>query len=189
MCDITEFLEKYPRSRKAKPFSARELSLLSDDKAPPVIAQFLQTEGQCAYHDDFFLTTLPRAHFQTLSEWGLNGKQCFAFMRTALGSICYSHNGKIYQLDPISGYLYKGRFDFCDFMNVLATMDSFLESAYFDVYKTSKTNQILEYDDVYGLFPALPLGGSFQSSHFKIVKMREYLAISAQLYAGKARQL
>ncbi|NTU58399.1 MAG: DUF1851 domain-containing protein [Chlorobiaceae bacterium] len=189
MYSIFEFLEKHPRNRGITPLDTEASSRLLKCNAPEAVASFLHHEGVSAYHDDFFFTTMPDDHFETLSAWGLNGTHCFAFLRTAFGSIIYSYNGLIFQLDPISGYVYSGQFDLFDFLNLLATMDSFLESTYFDIYQQVKKNETLGFDEVYALTPPLPLGGSFESSHFEIVKMREYLAVTARLYGNKAREL
>lgn len=187
MCDLTKFYKYNPRSRNVGLFSEHTLSLLSKLKIPPDIIKFLQDEGLTTYCDDFFYTTLPQDHYQTFSEWGLNGKDCFAFLKTAFGSLCFYKKGKIFQLDPISGYLYKGRFQFCEFMNLLVTMDSFMESCYFDIYQKIEKKQTLANDEMYALVPALPLGGSFETSRIEIVKMQEQHSFLAQLFGNKTK--
>ena len=189
MCDLSDFINANPRGTKSGSFSEKDLALLSEFKIPVDIIGFLQTEGRVTYKDDFFSTTLPQEHFQTFSEWGLNGKKCFAFLKTAFGSLCFLYKDKIFQLDPISGNLYKGRFRFCEFMNLLVTMDSFLESCYFDIYQKIETKQLLEFDEIYAFVPALSLGGSFETSKTEVVKMREHLSFLAQLFDGEARHI
>ncbi len=189
MCDLNDFLETNPRSRKSRPYDNKEIALLVESKAPSDIFGFLKEEGYMTYHDDFFSTTMPQDHFQTFSEWGLNGKECFAFLKTAFGSLCYCYKDKIFQLDPVSGNVYKGRFRFCKFMNLLATMDSFLEACYFDIYQKIEKKQVLRSDEIYAFVPALPLGGSLEGSKLEVVKIREHLSILAQLFEGKARKI
>ena len=189
MCDLTDFFERNPLSRKIKSFDEEEIFLLTKYNLPVEIAGFLKLQGLSTYSDDFFWTTLPQEHFQTFSEWGLNGKQCFAFLKTALGSLCYFYKGKIYQLEPISGSVYKGRFDFYNFMNLLVPMDAFMESAYFDIYQKRKSNTKLKQDEIYGFFPALALGGSFESSEIKIVNFNEHLSFLAQANGNKAKKI
>ncbi len=189
MVELDGFLEAHPRSRKAEPFAAADLAALAKHKTPPEIAEFLREEGRAGYRDDFFVSTLPQDHFAALSEWGLKGEQCHTFLRTAFGSLCFAMKGKIFQLEPLSGYLYKGRFGFADFMNVLAPMDAFLEGCWFDRYAQIKRRKKLGPDEIYGLSPALPLGGSFEGSKLEVVKLREHLAMLAELFGHKARKM
>jgi len=189
MCSIDDFLAANPRSRKIKTIDEQAIVALLKQQAPADMVEFLQQEGIATYRDDFFCTTVPQDYFDVLSEWGLKGAECFTFLKTAFGSLCFSLKGKIFQLDPLNGYLYKGRFDFCNFMNLLAPMDSFMEGCYFDIYQGIKKKHPLASDEIYGLVPALPLGGSFEKSAFEIVKVREHLSILAQLFDNKARKL
>lgn len=185
MCDLTDFLTAHPKSRKIRALNESELSDLSNHKVPSDILDFLSNEGISTYQNDFFCTTLPQEHFQTLSDWGLKGETCYVFLKTAFGSLCFLHKGKVFQLDPFYGYLYKGRFPFCEFMNLLAPMDSFMEGCYFDIYQKMKNKQTLAPDEIFALVPALPLGGSLETSHVEVVKMREHLGFLAQLFDNK----
>lgn len=185
MCDLADFLAAHPKSKKIGTFNESDLSDLEKKKIPSDLIEFLRNEGISTYHNDFFCTTLPQEHFKTLSEWGLKGEDCYTFLKTAFGSLCFLNKSKVFQLDPFYGYLFKGRFDFCKFMNLLAPMDSFMEGCYFDVYQKIKKKQTLAPEEIYALTPALPLGGSFETSHFEVVKMREHLGFLAQLFDNK----
>ena len=189
MYTIDDFLAVNPRTRKIGSIAEQVLTDLSNHQVPADIIEFLQREGIATYRDDFFCTTVPQDYFDTLHEWGLKGSECYTFLKTAFGSLCFSLKGKIFQLDPISGYLYKGRFDFCDFMNLLAPMDSFMKGCYFGIYQKIEKRQPLAPDELYGLVPALPLGGSLETSTFEVMKAREHLSILAQLFNNKARKL
>ena len=189
MSDIDEFLAANPRSRRIREYTAEELERLNDERIPADVRDFLRAEGAASFHDDFFWTTLPDEQRESLKVWGLDSNGCTAFLRTALGSICYVRRGKVGRLDPVSGYAYPGRHDFREFMNVVLTMDVIWESMYFDIYQQKKTERPLEYDEIYGLVPALPLGGSVTTSRLEVVKMREHLSILAQLFGNKARKI
>lgn len=187
MCDLTKFFKANPRSEKIASFQESDLQFLLEKNIPADIIEFLQTEGLATYRDNFFCTTMPQEHFQLFSEWGLKGENCYAFLKTAFGSLCFYKKGKIFQLNPITGSVYKGLFEFCGFMNLLAITDSFMESCYFDIYQEIKKNRVLKPDEIFALVPALPLGGSFKTSKFEVVKMREHLAFLAQLFGNKAK--
>ena len=189
MCDLTDFFEAHPRSMRISSFDNYNLSVLEEYKLPKDIIEFLKKDGISTYHNDFLSSTLPQEHFQVFSEWGLKGTECFAFLKTALGTLCFYRAGKIFRLDPITGHLYKGKFEFCEFMNLVTTFDSFLESCYFDIYQKIEKKKVLAYDEIYGLVPALPLGGSFETSHFEVVKINEHLGFLAQLFDNKAKNL
>lgn len=189
MCDLSEFLDANPRSRKLGAFSSEAMLRLAEYRMSSDISQFLQAEGVSSYHDNFYWTTLPQDHFQTLSHWGLPGEQCFTFLRTSLGGLFFWKKNKIYRLNPFTGYVVKSDFDFCEFMNLSMTMDSTLESNYFDIYQRGAANRLLNYDEIFALVPALPLGGSFESSKLEVVKMNEHLALLAQLFNNKTKMI
>lgn len=189
MCNLDEFFATYPLTRRLRAFDAQDLEQLATYKLPADIQEFLKTEGLATYYEDFWWTTLPQYHFQTFSEWGLHGKSCYAFLRTALGGLLYYSKGKINRLDPYSGSVVKYNLDFCTYMNGLLTIDTSLEATYFDVYKKGRTAQLLEYDEIFALVPALPLGGSLETSRLEVVKMHEHLAFLAQLFGNKVRNV
>ena len=189
MCDISKFLVANPRTRKIGVIDESISKNLLKNGVPPDIIAFLMQEGIASYRDDFFCTTNPQDYHQTLSEWGLKGADCHTFLKTAFGSLCFSLKGKIFQLEPINGYLFKGLFDFCDFINLLVPMVSFMEGSYFDIYQKIEKRQPLASDELYGLVPARPLGGSLETSNFEVMKAREHLSILAQLFNHKARKL
>src|SRR5215510_10737440 len=119
MCDLKDFIEANQPIRKIHSFDDQSLSALSGYKTPADIIEFLRQEGLSTYRDDFFWTTLPQDHFQTFTEWGLPGKQCYAFLKTAFGGLFFVKKDKTYRLDPFSGYVIESDFDFCAFMNLV----------------------------------------------------------------------
>lgn len=187
MCELREFLKANPVSRTLRPLREPERAGLAACRLPPEVADFLKTYGLSTFHAGFFGTTLPEWHFDTLSEWGLKGRECFAFLKTALGGLFYYRKGKIYRLNPFTGNAVKSDLSFGAYMNLLLTMDAILEACYLDVYQARITDDLLQYDEIYALVPALPLGGSLETSRLETVKMREHLALLAQLYNNKAR--
>jgi hypothetical protein len=189
MCDNSKFFSARPRSRTIRSFSQHELAELSIRDVPRDICDFLQAEGLCAYQNDFLWTTLPQQHDEILSEWGLKPKQCITFLRTALGGLCFLHKESVHQLDPLSAVVYKSDLTFCQFMNLFVPMNAFVESAYVDVYERGKPSVRLEHDEMLALVPALPLGGSLESSRLEVVKMREQMTFLAQLAGNKARKV
>jgi hypothetical protein len=108
-------------------------------------------------------------------------------MRTALGGVAFWKRGNIFQLNPFTGNVIKHDLEFCEFMNLWLTTDAALESDYFDVYQKGKMNRSLQYDEIFALVPALPLGGSFETSKLEVVKMYEHLTFLAQLFNNKAK--
>jgi hypothetical protein len=189
MCELTDFIKTNPRTGKIREFTISELEVLNEYDMPEEIRDFLKREGLSEYRDHFFCTVLPQWYSETLSEWGFNGKQCFAFMKTALGGLFFYHKGKIYRLNPLTGNAVKSDFDFCMFMDILLTMDSILEACYVDIFEKYRTAAVPAYDEIYALVPALPIGGSFETSRYEIVKMHEHLGFLAQLFDNKAKKM
>jgi hypothetical protein len=186
MCDLTDFFYTYPPNQRIRALTEHEISVLSEYKIPTEIIQFLTSEGISTYKNNFFWTILPMEAFQILSAWGLPGEKCYAFLRTAFGGIFFYMKNRFYRLNPLTGNLVEYDFDFCFFMNFLLTMDSTLESSYHDIYQKRKINNQPLDDEILAFVPALPLGGSLETSELEIVKMCEHLVFLAQLFGNKA---
>jgi hypothetical protein len=189
MCDLTLFLTRNPRSRSLRPFDERELATLASRDIPDDLRAFLSDHGAATFRDDFYWTTLPEEQDTVMEEWGLSAQKCSAFLRTAFGTLFYHEKGMIGRLDPVTGNAYPGRFAFCDFMNVILGTDTIADSTFLDIYETKKPRKQLDEDEMLGFVPAIPLGGSVETSKIEVVKMREQLGLLAQLFGNKARKL
>ncbi len=189
MCDLTDYLEANPRSKKLRAFTETEIQEMRDSKVPDEIIDFLNAEGLSNYKNNFYETTLPQWQTETLNFWGLKGKQCFAFLKTAFGGIFYFHKEKIYRLNPFTGNTVRSDFDFCNYLNVLMTIDEIANSCYYDIYEKNNSGEQLKPDEIYGLFPALQMGGSFETSKYEVVKMHEHLGFLAQLFDNKVKKI
>ncbi len=189
MCDFADFVSANPLTVNIRAFDEQELSFVSGLDVPEGFSDLLKQEGLSFYNNYFLSTTLPQWHFDTFSAWGLKGKECFAFMKTAFGSLFYINKLQVYRLDPLTGNTLKSNFDFCDFLNIKLTLASTYESCFKDIYDKYVSIKKHEHNEIFALVPALPLGGSFETSKYEVAKMREHISFLAQLYDNKVKKL
>ncbi|GAB3027882.1 GAD-like domain-containing protein [Spirosoma pulveris] len=192
MVNYDEFLEEHIPKRQFGYFSDSELQGMAE-KLPEEIVQFLTSEGICSYSNNFLWTTSPDHFNGVLAQWGLNESTCIPFLRTAFGAFIYYNrrNKKIYLLDPLLGRRMDLADDLDDLLNMMLMLDTILENGFFisQFKHLSVDVQTLQPDEIVALFPALPLGGSFETSKEEVVKMKEHLILLAQLFGGKARRV
>ncbi len=180
----------YPTKKKWEDFSEEELMVLKRN-LPLDVIDFLREEGLASYCDNFLWTTLPDVFHEILTAWGIKGENCFALMRTAIGACIYFHRKEFFYLDPIFGRIVSMGDDFYMLLNIFLKLEVILNDGFFeDKYKNiEKKPKLLQPDQMYAFVPAIPLGGSFESSKVEIVKMKEHLFFLSQLFEGKARRI
>lgn len=140
--------------------------------------------GWSGFLDGFLWSVNPLTSREgVMAEWnGSLAPRVTAFMRTAFGSMMVYDGQNIFELDVHNGLLRPWSKAFPFFLNNFFALPQFMNgSLHHDVYK----NHLPELgpvgpDEVYALVPALPLGGSWETSKVEKAKMREHLAILAQ---------
>jgi hypothetical protein len=189
MINLTDFREEHPDKKQLGYFSDEQLQSWADH-VPGEVIDFLHQEGECTYRNDFFRTILPKEYHAVFSDWGLEGNNCYAFLRSAFGALVYCFKGEYYVLLPYTG---EGNFlsrDFDTVMNIHLSMHLVLEEAFLlNTYLEKK--QVLpglKADEIYAFVPAIPLGGSPETSKMEVVKMHEHLATLAELYEHKVTE-
>lgn len=187
MIALKEFLEFNPLDKKIGTFPERELLELKG-KIPTDLLEFLNQEQKSIYGNGFFWTILPADYHDILNNWGLDGDNCYAFLRSSFGCIVYWSNEKCYGLNvqdgsnnPITGN------DITRLFNFTLTWDINLEVGFcYDLHIEHRDNlPELKEDEMYTLVPSLPLGGDRETSKVEVVKIREQLDILAQLFDHK----
>ena len=183
MTDITDFLDTHPLDKRTGQFAANELETYRE-KIPQELYDFLEQEQKSIYGNGFFRTVSPKDFHDVFDNWGLDGKNCFAFLRSSFGCIAYYHKEKYYVLNPhialnttISGNLFDLALNL-----VLCNTTSLSVGFFYDLHLQYATLPKLNEDEMYTLIPALPLGGSKETSKIEVVKMEVQLDILAQLY-------
>ncbi len=190
MTDITEFLDKHPLDRRAGQFAKDELESYKD-KLPQELYEFLEQEQKSVYGNGFFRTVSPKDFHDVLDNWGLDGKNCLAFLKSSFGCIAYYHNEKYYVLNPhialdttITGNIFDMAFNV-----ILSNTTSLSVGFYYDLHlQHHAALPKLRDDEMYTLVPAIPFGGSKETSRIEIVKMEVQLDILAQLYDHKTSE-
>lgn len=184
-----KFRARHAGKKQVGNFTPAELAVL-DKKLPADIINFLKEEGRAGYSNNTLWTIHPAEFHDILSDWGLDGNKCYAFIRTAFGGCIYCSKKNFYSFDSLSGTINNLNDDVYTLMNVYLTFDFLLHDTWHLQYLETRIDlpAILP-DEVYGLVPALPFGGSLETSKFEVVKMREHLAFLAELFANKVQKL
>lgn len=191
MINYEAFKERfYPNKKQYGYYSDEILNKMRND-LPDAIVEFLQTEGICSYANNFMWTASPYDYHQALSAWGLKGIKCFTFFRSAFGACIYFHKNEYFYLDPIEGRILSLDDDAYMLLNYSLTMDIILNNGFFkDYFDNIKADtQLLNVDLSFSFNPAIPLGGSFETSKIEVVKTYEHLIFLAQLFGGKAKRI
>jgi hypothetical protein len=187
MKDLTNFLDNNPRGQKVRNFSENELLNYKNSKLQEIY-EFLEKEGKCFYNGRFFSTVLPSDYHDIFDNWGLDGKNCFAFLRSSFGCIEYFFNENFYRFNPHDGSSSANCGNrFSMLMNFVLTNTTNLNIGFcYDLHtKNIQHLPVLKEDEMYTLVPAIPLGGSFETSKIEVVKMNVQLDVLAQLYNHK----
>lgn len=189
MASYDQFKTKFPEKKILRSFTNDEISAL-DKKLPKEIVEFLSEEGLSSYANGLLWTTHPESFYSILSEWGLDGNKCHAFLRTAFGGCIYYFRKKFYSFDSLTGTINCLNDDIYTLLNVYLTFDFLLQDTWhLDQIKNDIIIRQLKQDEILALVPALPLGGSFETSKFEIVKMFEHQNFLAQLFNNKVNKL
>ena len=183
MIDLTEFKLLHIHRREISSFSMDELNIYKGKLSDEAI-DFLSQEGKATYSNDFFRTTLPNTYHDLLNEWGLDGPNCYVFMKTCFGSLIYYYESKYYSLNPYDGSLTK----FGKKIDLLLN-GYFIAPIILDVTLWFKLHQkninvlpALKEDEIYALDPTIPEGGSPETSKIVVVKLKEHLQKLADLF-------
>jgi hypothetical protein len=189
MENYDKFRARHAEKKQVGNFTPAELAAL-DKRLPADIINFLEEEGRASYSTGTLWTIHPNEFHEILSEWGLDGNKCYAFIRTAFGGCIYYTKKKFYSFDSLTGTINNLNDDIYTMMNVYLTFDFLLHDTWHLQYLENRTDlPALQADELYALVPALPFGGSFESSQLEVVKMREHLAFLAELFDNKVRKL
>lgn len=190
--DFSTFKSRHVVSKQFGKFTEKEIASIKG-KLPEEVIIFLKQEGRSTFSNDFLWTVLPGdLEFSDMFEqWELPGKECYVFLRTALGVCIYYYQGNYYYFNPLKGINGQMFEDFNFVINTYLIMDVFIVDnfGYDHFIRLSKGKPQLKFDEMYGLFPALPLGGSYDTSILEIVKMYEHMVFLAELFGNKVKQI
>jgi hypothetical protein len=188
MFHYDKFLNEYGPGVRFYSFSEQEIKNLGQIFHENIVL-FLKNEGISSFGKRFFWSVNPLTFKDILAMWGI--KNGHVFIRTAFGACIYFQKDEYFYLDPFLGRIVSLDDDAYLILNYSLRTESILENAFFkDQFdRLIPQPESLQVDEMFSLHPALPLGGSFETSRFEIVKMREHLSLLAQLFNGKAKKI
>jgi hypothetical protein len=154
-----------------------------EGKLPDELLRNWEDRGWCAYGEGFLWTVNPDDYKAILAQWLNKSKGAYAFMRTAFGHIIYWDGENAQLLDVLGGdvsllfHTMNLNFDgvLCDddYLDAVLKQDLFKEA----LPKLGPP----ERDECYGFHPAIALGGPGTADTLRKVKLREHLALLAQI--------
>lgn len=154
-------------------------------RLPADLLEEWRQSGWCAYGDGLLWTVDPAAYEEVLEAWLGPTTGHYAFLRTAFGDIYYWDGAKAYHLDVQEG----------DISPVPRRMDMLFDGAFCDREYLDDVLQCklfkkavaklgrLKKDECYAFVPPIALGGSGKVDTLKRYKLREQLALLAELTA------
>jgi hypothetical protein len=184
MVQFERFKKKHGRPFDGEPVPAETFDLYAG-KLPNELFEEWRQSGFCGYGDGLFWTVDPARYDDVLADWlePAAAPSAHAFLRTALGGVFFWNGEDIQYLDPIE----------CDVSMCVDRMDTFFDeqlcnSRYLenvvrvDLFKKAlpKLGKLAK-DECYGFLPPLAMGGPGTLETLKRVKLREHLALLAQV--------
>lgn len=187
---LTQFLEINPFNRKLEDFTPEQLKN-SKDQISHGLYDFLLQQGEAVYGDDFFWIVLPSDYHEILSKWGLDGKKCYAFLRSSFGCIAYFYQDDFYVLNSMKGtntIICGNNIDLL--FNLALAYEGNLEYEFcLDLHKANRSKlPALKRDEMYSLEKPIAKKGKYNSSAIKVANLKEELIYLADLFGNKVRE-
>ncbi len=154
--------------------------------------EFFKTVGRCTFGHGFWSTFYPldidaQALFKS---WGFQNGDYYIFMKTCFGAILYFYKEKYYYLNPITGEYKRMMSRLSMAFDGFLLLDSIRADFMYDYYLKQRDRlPTLKYDEIYMFVPALPIGGSKETSKLEVGKMFEHLCFLAELYDNEAQEV
>jgi hypothetical protein len=187
MISLPDFLEVNPLKKRLGSFAENELTDL-EGKIPAELLDFLRQEQQSVYGDDFFWTVLPADFHDILDQWGLDGQNSYAFLRSSFGCVAYFYNDAFYVLNPQEGVntILGPNYVNLLFNLSLAYIGNLEQGFFHDVHSRERSNlPDLQPDQMYTLVPAVTANGDRETSKAKVTDMKTQLLHLAQSFGNK----
>lgn len=185
MSQFKQFEKKHGRPAQCVKPPAATLKAYAG-KLPDELLQYWKETGWCAYSDGLLWTVNPDDYKAVLAEWLEKPTGAYAFVRSAFGHIIYWDGENAQLLDVLDGVVAELAFSMNLTFNAVLCEDSYLDA----VLKRDLFEEALPKlgpparDECYGFHPAIALGGPGTADTLRKVKLREHLALLAQVAGG-----
>lgn len=184
--NISSFDDKYSKGRKAYLGIINNLPAVT----PREIWQIFSTYGTSSFDKGFLWTIDPISMKKDYQVWFdyfsskegyINPKTAFPFMRTAFGDVFYFEEnefGFISVTAEVNNHL-----SINGYLNRTLIEERSLKNTYLhDLFEIALERfGELESDECYAFLPPLALGGEIDEAHLQKVKLKEHLALLADL--------
>ncbi|HEV2880961.1 MAG TPA: GAD-like domain-containing protein [Pyrinomonadaceae bacterium] len=182
MGSFEEFEQKHGRPELCEKVSPQQRQAFAG-KLPEVLLDAWSTSGWCRYADGLFWTVNPSEYADILPDWLKEPKHAYVYLRTAFGSMIFWDGRSNYFLDVHDKGVSRLFTGVEDVFNGTLCDDDYLD----DVILRPTFREALPRlgqpakDECYGFLPPLGMDGEFSADNLERVKLREHLAILAQL--------
>jgi hypothetical protein len=182
MSAFDQFKKKHGPPAQCEKAPAASVAAYAGKLPDELLAEWTET-GWCAYAGGLLWTVNPDEYKDILKEWLDDATNVYAFIRTAFGSIIYWDGEAAHYLDVLFGdvslLFHNMELNF----NGVLCDDQYLD----DVIRRQLFVAALPRlgaparDECYAFQPALALGGDESADNLQRVKLRQNLALLAQL--------
>ena len=176
------FKKKHGEPQKCEKVSEKLIKTFTG-KLPDILLEEWKETGLCSYGGGLLWTVNPEDYDDILDDWLDKPTGCYAFLRTAFGSVFFWNGSDNYFLDVVEKDISRV-FDRVDSVfNGTLCDDNYLKSVILRPFfkKALAKFGALEKNECYGILPPLDMGGELALDNVKKVKIREYLAVLTEL--------
>lgn len=150
---------------------------------PDFVLEEWKNRGFASYMGGLLRITNPEDYYEIMSDLVSDPENCHVIMVTAFGAIYFLKEGKYYSKNVMNNLTFELHEDFGLIIEFTFTTKGTQKNIFYkDIYdKVVKRLGKLEYDEMFGFFPAIALGGSYDAKNVQKVKLKEHLAFLSQL--------
>jgi len=183
MGPFEDFEAMYGPSAECLAPSEEQLRLYRGSVPDLLIQEWLEN-GWCAWGDGLLWTVDPAQFADVIEDWvGFDGAPPIVFLRSAFGHLYFWCEGAVYSLEVQRGSLARVSDDISRMFTLLC--DSEVRDRILQAPLYARALPLLgriSRDECYAFEPALALGGSGTIDTVRRVRVREHLAILAEIH-------
>lgn len=182
MSVFEKFEKKYGLPGQCEKVSEKQINRF-EGKLPDKLLEEWKEAGLCSYGEGFLWTVNPEDYSDILEDWVENPTESYAFLRTAFGSIFFWDGSNNYLLNVLDKTISRFNDQIENIFDATLCNEEYLDKSLLRPMFKEALAKLgpLEKDECYGVLPPPAMGGAIIIEYVEKVKIREYMAILAQV--------